>query len=142
MQASTLRQIPEHLFKYYSEAFLGDGHTLPYLQVTRIVEYEDENGVIDALRLGGRDEPLKVGDLIAAADYDKVFWDGGSNRGGLLAMAPIREDRTPYIPGYESEFDIPSIKGLLVPPAHTGGLSGSMTLLLEVPPDQRPWAMG
>ena len=59
-----------------------------YVQVTNIVEANDTNGILDALVLGeDGGTVLKVGDIIRAEDFGRVYWNYASNDGGKVFLA-------------------------------------------------------
>lgn len=122
-----LVQIDYRFFEALAHAFNGDETVMvPYVQIADIVETDDANGVTDALVLQGRSEALAVGDIIAAADYDKLFWDYSSNNGGEIHWTPLLGDQTPYVRDYSTPLPIRAVK---VPDA--GDVSSSTILQIE-----------
>jgi len=90
-----------------------------YVKVTNIVEANDTNGVLDALVLGeDGGTVLKVGDVIRAEDFGRVYWNHASNDGGTVFLATYNAEGRLIDPGRYS-FDLtpktPAQKSLPVP---------------------------
>ena len=90
-----------------------------YVKVTNIVEANDTNGVLDALVLGeDGGTVLKVGDIIRAEDFGRVYWNHASNDGGTVFLATYNAEGRLIDPGRYS-FDLtpktPAQKSLPVP---------------------------
>ena len=71
-----------------------------YVQVTNIVEANDTNGILDALVLGeDGGTVLKVGDIIRAEDFGRVYWNHASNDGGTVFLATYNAEGRLIDPG-------------------------------------------
>jgi len=71
-----------------------------YVQVTNIVEANDTNGILDALVLGeDGGTVLKVGDIIRAEDFGRVYWNYASNDGGKVFLATYNAEGRLIDPG-------------------------------------------
>ena len=71
-----------------------------YVQVTNIVEANDTNGILDALVLGeDGGTVLKVGDIIRAEDFGRVYWNHASNDGGKVFLATYNAEGRLIDPG-------------------------------------------
>ena len=92
-----------------------------YVKVTNITESNDTNGILDALVLGeDGGTQLKVGDIIRAEDFDKVYWNHASNEGGEIILTPYnandrRVDPGPYSMELEPSWKTPDKKSLPLP---------------------------
>ena len=89
-----------------------------YVQVTNIVEANDTNGILDALVLGeDGGTVLKVGDIIRAEDFGRVYWNYASNDGGEIFLATYNAEGRLIDPGrYSLELE-PSWKAPAEAPA-------------------------
>ena len=78
-----------------------------YVKVTNIVEANDTNGILDALVLGeDGGTVLKVGDVIRAEDFDRVYWNHASNDGGEVFLTPYNANDRMVDPGpYSMELE-------------------------------------
>ena len=78
-----------------------------YVQVTNIVEANDTNGILDALVLGeDGGTVLKVGDIIRAEDFGRVYWNYASNDGGEIFLATYNAEGRLIDPGrYSMELE-------------------------------------
>ena len=78
-----------------------------YVQVTNIVEANDTNGILDALVLGeDGGTVLKVGDIIRAEDFGRVYWNHASNDGGTIFLATYNAEGRLIDPGrYSMELE-------------------------------------
>ena len=78
-----------------------------YVQVTNIVEANDTNGILDALVLGeDGGTVLKVGDIIRAEDFGRVYWNHASNDGGTVFLATYNAEGRLIDPGrYSMELE-------------------------------------
>ena len=90
-----------------------------YVKVTNVVEANDTNGILDALVLGeDRGTVLKVGDIIRAEDFGRVYWNHASNDGGTVFLATYNAEGRLIDPGRYS-FDLtpktPAQKSLPAP---------------------------
>ena len=92
-----------------------------YVKVTNITESNDTNGILDALVLGeDGGTQLKVGDIIRAEDFDKVYWNHASNEGGEIILTPYNAndrmvDPGPYSMELEPSWKTPDKKSLPLP---------------------------
>ena len=92
-----------------------------YVQVTNIVEANDTNGILDALVLGeDGGTVLKVGDIIRAEDFGRVYWNHASNDGGEIFLTPYNAndrmvDPGPYSMELEPSWKTPDKKSLPLP---------------------------
>ena len=92
-----------------------------YVQVTNIVEANDTNGILDALVLGeDGGTQLKVGDVIRAEDFGRVYWNHASNDGGEIFLTPYNAndrmvDPGPYSMELEPSWKTPDKKSLPAP---------------------------
>ena len=92
-----------------------------YVKVTNITESNDTNGILDALVLGeDGGTQLKVGDIIRAEDFDKVYWNHASNEGGEIFLTPYNAndrmvDPGPYSMELEPSWKTPDKKSLPAP---------------------------
>ncbi len=128
-------KFPVAFFEALSDAFLGDGTMVPFVAIVGIDETESNTRPNDVLYRASDDSYLKAGDIIAAADYDNLYWDYSSNNGGTLHVNPLNENQVPYSPGYSTDVAMPAIKSLglgavtnfVVPPA------GGIGLLIDGP---------
>ena len=90
-----------------------------YVKVTNVVETNDTNGILDALVLGeDGGTVLKVGDIIRAEDFGRVYWNHASNDGGTVFLATYNAEGRLIDPGRYS-FDLtpktPAQKSLPAP---------------------------
>ena len=78
-----------------------------YVKVTNIVEANDTNGILDALVLGeDGGTVLKVGDIIRAEDFGRVYWNYASNDGGEIFLATYNAEGRLIDPGrYSMELE-------------------------------------
>ena len=92
-----------------------------YVKVTNIVEANDTNGILDALVLGeDGGTVLKVGDIIRAEDFGRVYWIHASNDGGEIFLTPYNAndrmvDPGPYSMELEPSWKTPDKKSLPLP---------------------------
>ena len=92
-----------------------------YVKVTNIVEANDTNGILDALVLGeDGGTQLKVGDVIRAEDFGRVYWNHASNDGGEIFLTPYNAndrmvDPGPYSMELEPSWKTPDKKSLPLP---------------------------
>ena len=90
-----------------------------YVQVTNIVEANDTNGILDALVLGeDGGTVLKVGDIIRAEDFGRVYWHHASNDGGEVFLTPYNANDRMVDPGpysFELTPKTPTQKSLPAP---------------------------
>ena len=92
-----------------------------YVKVTNIVEANDTNGILDALVLGeDGGTVLKVGDIIRAEDFGRVYWNHASNDGGEVFLTPYNAndrmvDPGPYSMELEPSWKTPDKKSLPLP---------------------------
>lgn len=92
-----------------------------YVKVTNIVEANDTNGILDALVLGeDGGTVLKVGDIIRAEDFGRVYWNHASNDGGEIFLTPYNAndrmvDPGPYSMELEPSWKTPDKKSLPLP---------------------------
>ncbi len=92
-----------------------------YVQVTNIVEANDTNGILDALVLGeDGGTVLKVGDIIRAEDFGRVYWNYASNDGGKVFLATYNAEGRLIDPGrytmdLEPSWKTPDKKSLPAP---------------------------
>ena len=92
-----------------------------YVKVTNIVEANDTNGILDALVLGeDGGTVLKVGDIIRAEDFGRVYWNYASNDGGEIFLATYNAEGRLIDPGrysmeLEPSWKTPDKKSLSLP---------------------------
>ena len=92
-----------------------------YVQVTNIVEANDTNGILDALVLGeDGGTVLKVGDIIRAEDFGRVYWNHASNDGGEIFLSTYNAEGRLIDPGrysleLEPSWKTPDKKSLPAP---------------------------
>ena len=92
-----------------------------YVKVTNFTEANDTNGILDALVLGeDGGTQLKVGDIIRAEDFGRVYWHHASNDGGSLTVTPYNAndrmiDPGPYPMELEPSWKTPDKKSLPAP---------------------------
>ena len=90
-----------------------------YLKVIKIVEASDTNGILDALVLGeDGGTVLKVGDIIRAEDFGRVYWNHASNDGGEVFLTPYNANDRMVDPGpysFELTPKTPAQKSLPAP---------------------------
>ena len=71
-----------------------------YVKVTNFTEANDTNGILDALVLGeDGGTVLKVGDIIRAEDFGRVYWNYASNDGGKVFLATYNAEGRLIDPG-------------------------------------------
>ena len=90
-----------------------------YVKVTNLTETNDTNGILDALVLGeDGGTVLKVGDIIKAEDFGRVYWHHASNDGGELFLTPYNANDRMVDPGpysFELTPKTPAQKSLPAP---------------------------
>ena len=92
-----------------------------YVKVTNFTEANDTNGILDALVLGeDGGTVLKVGDIIRAEDFGRVYWNHASNDGGEIFLTPYNAndrmvDPGPYSMELEPSWKTPDKKSLSLP---------------------------
>ena len=92
-----------------------------YVKVTNFTEANDTNGILDALVLGeDGGTQLKVGDIIRAEDFGRVYWNHASNDGGEIFLTPYNAndrmvDPGPYSMELEPSWKTPDKKSLPLP---------------------------
>ena len=92
-----------------------------YVKVTNFTEANDTNGILDALVLGeDGGTQLKVGDIIRAEDFGRVYWNHASNDGGEIFLTPYNAndrmvDPGPYSMELEPSWKTPDKKSLPTP---------------------------
>ena len=92
-----------------------------YVKVTNVTEANDTNGILDALVLGeDGGTQLKVGDIIRAEDFGRVYWNHASNDGGEIFLTPYNAndrmvDPGPYSMELEPSWKTPDKKSLPAP---------------------------
>lgn len=92
-----------------------------YVKVTNFTEANDTNGILDALVLGeDGGTQLKVGDVIRAEDFGRVYWHHASNDGGEIFLTPYNAndrmvDPGPYSMELEPSWKTPDKKSLSLP---------------------------
>ena len=92
-----------------------------YVKVTNFTEKNDANGILDALVLGeDGGTVLKVGDIIRAEDFGRVYWNHASNDGGEVFLTPYNAndrmvDPGPYSMELEPSWKTPDKKSLPLP---------------------------
>ena len=92
-----------------------------YVKVTNFTEANDTNGILDALVLGeDGGTQLKVGDIIRAEDFGRVYWNHASNDGGEIFLTPYNAndrmvDPGPYSMELEPSWQTPDKKSLPAP---------------------------
>ena len=90
-----------------------------YVKVTNVVEANDTNGILDALVLGeDGGTVLKVGDIIRAEDFGRVYWNHASNDGGTVFLATYNAEGRLIDPGrysFELTPKTPAQKSLPAP---------------------------
>ncbi len=92
-----------------------------YVKVTNFTEANDTNGILDALVLGeDGGTQLKVGDVIRAEDFGRVYWNHASNDGGEIFLTPYNAndrmvDPGPYSMELEPSWKTPDKKSLPAP---------------------------
>lgn len=92
-----------------------------YVKVTNFTEANDTNGILDALVLGeDGGTQLKVGDVIRAEDFGRVYWNHASNDGGEIFLTPYNAndrmvDPGPYSMELEPSWKTPDKKSLSLP---------------------------
>ena len=92
-----------------------------YVKVTNFTEANDTNGILDALVLGeDGGTQLKVGDIIRAEDFGRVYWNHASNDGGEIFLTPYNAndrmvDPGPYSMELEPSWKTPDKKSLPAP---------------------------
>ena len=90
-----------------------------YVKVTNFTETNDTNGILDALVLGeDGGTVLKVGDIIRAEDFGRVYWNHASNDGGNVFLTPYNANDRMVDPGpysFELTPKTPAQKSLPAP---------------------------
>ena len=90
-----------------------------YVKVTNFTEKNDTNGILDALVLGeDGGTVLKVGDIIRAEDFGRVYWHHASNDGGEIFLTPYNANDRMVDPGpysFELTPKTPAQKSLPAP---------------------------
>lgn len=90
-----------------------------YVKVTNFTEANDTNGILDALVLGeDGGTQLKVGDIIRAEDFGRVYWHHASNDGGEVFLTPYNANDRMVDPGpysFELTPKTPAQKSLPAP---------------------------
>ncbi len=90
-----------------------------YVKVTNFTEKNDTNGILDALVLGeDGGTVLKVGDIIRAEDFGRVYWHHASNDGGEVFLTPYNANDRMVDPGpysFELTPKTPTQKSLPAP---------------------------
>ena len=90
-----------------------------YVKVTNFTEKNDTNGILDALVLGeDGGTVLKVGDIIRAEDFGRVYWNHASNDGGEVFLTPYNANDRMVDPGpysFELTPKTPAQKSLPAP---------------------------
>ena len=90
-----------------------------YVKVTNFTEKNDTNGILDALVLGeDGGTVLKVGDIIRAEDFGRVYWHHASNDGGEVFLTPYNANDRMVDPGpysFELTPKTPAQKSLPAP---------------------------
>ena len=119
-----------------------------YVKVTNIVEANDTNGILDALVLGeDGGTQLKVGDVIRAEDFGRVYWNHASNDGGEIFLTPYNAndrmvDPGPYSMELEPSWKTPDKKSLSLPHDEREATDGLMPLGAQAQyPGMTPLAM-
>lgn len=109
------------LFHIPAGYFDPAGEHPAYVKVTNFTEANDTNGILDALVLGeDGGTVLKVGDVIRAEDFGRVYWNHASNDGGEIFLTPYNAndrmvDPGPYSMELEPSWKTPDKKSLPLP---------------------------
>ena len=109
------------LFHIPAGYFDPAGEHPAYVKVTNFTEANDTNGILDALVLGeDGGTQLKVGDIIRAEDFGRVYWNHASNDGGEIFLTPYNAndrmvDPGPYSMELEPSWKTPDKKSLPAP---------------------------
>lgn len=109
------------LFHIAAGYFDPAGEHPAYVKVTNFTEANDTNGILDALVLGeDGGTQLKVGDVIRAEDFGRVYWNHASNDGGEIFLTPYNAndrmvDPGPYSMELEPSWKTPDKKSLSLP---------------------------
>ena len=109
------------LFHIPAGYFDPAGEHPAYVKVTNFTEANDTNGILDALVLGeDGGTQLKVGDIIRAEDFGRVYWNHASNDGGEIFLTPYNAndrmvDPGPYSMELEPSWKTPDKKSLSLP---------------------------
>ena len=109
------------LFHIPAGYFDPAGEHPAYVKVTNFTEANDTNGILDALVLGeDGGTQLKVGDVIRAEDFGRVYWNHASNDGGEIFLTPYNAndrmvDPGPYSMELEPSWKTPDKKSLPLP---------------------------
>ena len=109
------------LFHIPAGYFDPAGEHPAYVKVTNFTEANDTNGILDALVLGeDGGTGLKVGDVIRAEDFGRVYWNHASNDGGEIFLTPYNAndrmvDPGPYSMELEPSWKTPDKKSLPLP---------------------------
>ena len=109
------------LFHIPAGYFDPAGEHPAYVKVTNFTEANDTNGILDALVLGeDGGTVLKVGDIIRAEDFGRVYWNHASNDGGEIFLATYNAEGRLIDPGrysmeLEPSWKTPDKKSLSAP---------------------------
>ena len=107
------------IFHIAAEYFDVAGEHPAYVKVTNFTEKNDTNGILDALVLGeDGGTGLKVGDIIRAEDFGRVYWNHASNDGGEVFLTPYNANDRMVDPGpysFELTPKTPAQKSLPAP---------------------------
>ena len=107
------------LFHIPAGYFDPAGEHPAYVKVTNFTEANDTNGILDALVLGeDGGTVLKVGDIIRAEDFGRVYWHHASNDGGEVFLTPYNANDRMVDPGpysFELTPKTPAQKSLPAP---------------------------
>ena len=107
------------IFHIAAEYFDVAGEHPAYVKVTNFTEKNDTNGILDALVLGeDGGTVLKVGDIIRAEDFGRVYWNHASNDGGEVFLTPYNANDRMVDPGpysFELTPKTPAQKSLPAP---------------------------
>ena len=107
------------IFHIAAEYFDVAGEHPAYVKVTNFTEANDTNGILDALVLGeDGGTVLKVGDIIRAEDFGRVYWNHASNDGGEVFLTPYNANDRMVDPGpysFELTPKTPAQKSLPAP---------------------------
>ena len=91
------------IFHIAAEYFDVAGEHPAYVKLTNFTEKNDTNGILDALVLGeDGGTVLKVGDIIRAEDFGRVYWNHASNDGGEVFLTPYNANDRMVDPGPDS----------------------------------------
>ena len=136
------------LFHIPAGYFDPAGEHPAYVKVTNFTEANDTNGILDALVLGeDGGTQLKVGDVIRAEDFGRVYWNHASNDGGEIFLTPYNAndrmvDPGPYSMELEPSWKTPDKKSLSLPHDEREATDGLMPLGAQAQyPGMTPLAM-